>query len=83
MKSKELNSKVVLNTTKIYTYKINGGKYMEINTRIIKNGGTYFIKVPMVVAQALRLDNYTVEKKDSERVKLKSFKNKITIKLSE
>jgi len=56
---------------------------MEINTRIIKNGGTYFIKVPMVVAQALQLDNYIVEKKDSERVKLKSFKHKITVTFSE
>jgi len=54
---------------------------MEIKTRIVKRGGTIFIKVPFVFAQALELNNYLDEKKDSDRVLIKFNKKKITITL--
>ncbi len=46
---------------------------MEIHSKIVKRGGTIYIKVPFDMAQLLNLDNYTEEKTNSERVILKNI----------
>jgi len=46
---------------------------MEIHSKIVKRGGTIYIKVPFDMAQLLKLDNYTYEKTNSERVILKNI----------
>jgi len=45
---------------------------MEIYSKIVKRGGTIYIKVPFDMAQLLKLDNYIDEKANSDRVILKN-----------
>ena len=57
---------------------------MELHSKIVKRGGTVYIKVPFDMAQLLNLNNYTDEKTNTDRVILKNSKSnkKITVSLN-
>lgn len=54
---------------------------MEIDTRIAKVGGTYFIKVPFLFAKEMELEKYVAIGKDSDKVRIDCTADTITIKL--